>query len=78
MTATCRGLYVFVALEVGSRRLVHLSVTDHPSAAWSLPQCREGLAAPLTGHRRPRDARVVAQASLGGLHHESGFEKRAA
>jgi putative transposase len=46
VTATFRVLYVFVALEVGSRRLVHVNVTDHPSAAWTLQQFREVLAAP--------------------------------
>jgi len=36
VTATFRVLYVFVALEVGSRRLVHVNVTSHPTAAWTL------------------------------------------
>ena len=44
MTATFRVLYVFVALEVGSRRLVHVNVTRHPTAAWTLQQFREVLA----------------------------------
>jgi len=46
VTATFRVLYVFVAMEVGSRRLVHVNVTDHPSAAWTLQQFREVLAVP--------------------------------
>jgi putative transposase len=46
VTATFRMLYVFVALEVGSRRLVHVNVTSHPTAAWTLQQFREVLAAP--------------------------------
>ena len=46
VTATFRILYVFVALEVGSRRLVHINVTSHPTAAWTLQQFREILAAP--------------------------------
>jgi len=45
VTATFRVLYVFVALEVGSRRLVHVNVTSHPTAAWTLQQFREVLAA---------------------------------
>jgi putative transposase len=44
--ATFRVLYVFVALEVGSRRLVLVNVTSHPTAAWTLQQFREILAAP--------------------------------
>jgi putative transposase len=46
VTATFRVLYVFVALEVGSRRLLHVDVTSHPTAAWTLQQFREILAAP--------------------------------
>ncbi len=46
VTATFRILYVFVALEVGSRRLLHVNVTRHPTAAWTLQQFREILAAP--------------------------------
>jgi putative transposase len=41
VTATFRLLYVFVAIEHGSRRLVRVAVTAHPSAAWTLLQLRE-------------------------------------
>lgn len=41
MTATFRVLYVFVVMEVGSRRLAHYNVTGNPTAAWMLPQFRE-------------------------------------
>jgi hypothetical protein len=43
VTARFRILYVFVALEIGSRRLVHFNVTEHPSAEWTLQQLREAL-----------------------------------
>jgi hypothetical protein len=33
-------------MEVGSRRLVHVNVTSHPTAAWTLQQFREVLASP--------------------------------
>jgi putative transposase len=46
MTATFRILHVLVALEVGSRRLPHVNVTTHPTAAWTLQQFREILAEP--------------------------------
>jgi putative transposase len=46
VTATFRVLYIFVTLEVGSRRLVHVNATSHPTAAWTLQQFREVLAAP--------------------------------
>ena len=38
VTANFRLLYVFVALKIGSRRLVHFNVTEHPTAEWTLQQ----------------------------------------
>ena len=32
VTARFRILYIFVALEIGSRRLIHFNVTEHPTA----------------------------------------------
>ena len=46
VTATFRVLSILVALEIGSRRLVHVNVTAHPTAAWTLQQFRESLAEP--------------------------------
>jgi transposase InsO family protein len=46
VTATFHILYVFVALEIGSRRLLHINVTRHPTAEWTLQQFREILAEP--------------------------------
>ena len=43
VTVRFRILYIFVALEIGSRRLVHFNVTAHPTADWSLQQLREAL-----------------------------------
>jgi putative transposase len=43
VTASFRLLYVFVMIEHGSRRLLHLNVTAHPTAAWTLQQLREAL-----------------------------------
>jgi putative transposase len=40
ITATFRRLFVFVVLEVGTRRVVHWNVTDHPTAAWTAQQFR--------------------------------------
>ena len=44
VTATFRVLYVFVAMEVGSRRILHFNVTSHPTAEWTVQQFREFLA----------------------------------
>ena len=40
ITATFRVLYVFVVLDVGTRRIAHWNVTDHPTAEWTAQQFR--------------------------------------
>ena len=40
MTAMFRTVYVFVVLDVGSRRIIHWNVTEHPTAAWTIQQFR--------------------------------------
>jgi putative transposase len=44
VTASFRVLYVFVAMDVGSRRILHCNVTEHPTAEWTTQQFREFLA----------------------------------
>ena len=41
--ASFRVLYVFVIMEVGTRRIAHVNVTAHPTADWILQQFREVL-----------------------------------
>jgi len=41
VTAKFQLLYVFVIMEVGSRRNAHFNVTAHPTADWTLQQFRE-------------------------------------
>jgi transposase InsO family protein len=41
VTASFRVLYVFVAMEVGTRRIAHFNVTAQPSGEWTLQQLRE-------------------------------------
>jgi len=43
ITASFRILHVFVAMEVGSRRILHYNVTQHPTAEWATQQFREFL-----------------------------------
>ena len=43
ITAAFRTLYVFVVIEIGSRKILHQNVTAHPTAAWTLQQFREAL-----------------------------------
>jgi transposase InsO family protein len=44
VSATFPGIYVFVAMEIGSRRILLINVTDHPTAEWTIQQFREFLA----------------------------------
>ena len=36
-------LYVFLVMEVGSRKLVHVNVTAHPTSSWTIQQLREAI-----------------------------------
>jgi putative transposase len=40
ISATFRVFYVFVVLEVGTRRIRHWNVTEHPTADWTAQQFR--------------------------------------
>jgi putative transposase len=42
-TVTFRVLFVFVVLSHDRRRIVHLNVTAHPTAAWTAQQLREAF-----------------------------------
>lgn len=41
VTATFQLVYVFLIMEVGTRRIRHVHVTRHPTAEWTLQQFRE-------------------------------------
>jgi putative transposase len=43
VTARFRTLYVFLLIEVGTRRIVHCNLTAHPTADWTLQQFREAI-----------------------------------
>jgi len=42
-TATCRLVFVLVLLAHERRRIVHVAVTPHPTAAWTAQQLREAF-----------------------------------
>ena len=46
--ATFRMLYVFVIIEHASRRVLHVNVTSHPTAQWTMQQFREAIPADHT------------------------------
>ena len=43
VTATFRLVYVFLVLEIGTRRILHWNVTEHPTAEWTVQQFRSVL-----------------------------------
>ena len=43
VTASFRVLYVFVIMEVRTRRIAHCNATTHPTAHWTLQQFRETI-----------------------------------
>jgi hypothetical protein len=40
VTATFRLVYVFLVLEIGTRRIVHWNVTEHPTSEWTVQPFR--------------------------------------
>jgi transposase InsO family protein len=48
VTATFRLLYVFVCMEHATRRILHVNVTAHPTALWTMQQLREAVPADHT------------------------------
>jgi putative transposase len=43
VTARFQSLYIFVVMEIGSRRVIHCNVTSFPTAQWTIQQLREAI-----------------------------------
>jgi hypothetical protein len=43
VTVRFQVLFVFMVMEVGSRRILHYNVTAHPTTDWTLQQFREAV-----------------------------------
>jgi transposase InsO family protein len=43
VTATFQHLYVFVVLDIATRRVIHWNVTDQPTLEWTIQQFRNGF-----------------------------------
>lgn len=43
VTFSFRILYIFVVMEVASRRILQVNVTSHPTSSWTLQQLREAI-----------------------------------
>jgi putative transposase len=43
VTATFQRLYVFVLIDITTRRVLHWNLTEHPTAGWTIQQFRNGL-----------------------------------
>jgi len=64
VTATFQILYVFVVIEIGSRRILHVNVTDHPTAEWTRQQFRAFLDGELGHHYLIHDRDTVFSAEV--------------
>src|SRR5215510_432714 len=43
VTVRFRILYILIVMEIGSRRMVRVSVSAHPTAEWTMQQLREAI-----------------------------------
>jgi transposase InsO family protein len=73
-TVTFRILYVLVVMEHASRRVIHLNVTAHPSAAWTLQQLREAIPSDHTYRFILHDHDAIFSAKLDAALAHMGLE----
>jgi hypothetical protein len=73
-TLTGRVLFVLVLLAHHRRRVVHVAITEHPTAAWTAQQIIEAFPDDTAPRWLLRDRDAISE--VGGLHHR--YERRAA
>jgi transposase InsO family protein len=73
-TASFRLIYVFVILEVGTRRIAHFNVTTHPTADWTLQQFREVITGEQTQHFLIHDRDAIYSSDLNSALRAMGLK----
>jgi putative transposase len=74
-TATFRVLFVLVILSHDRRRVVHLNVTDHPTAAWTRQQIREAFPWARAPQYLLRDRDAIYGSAFGHTLRSFGIEE---
>jgi transposase InsO family protein len=74
-TATFRVLFVFVVLSHERRRIVHVNVTAHPTAAWTAQQLREAWPWDDAPRFLIRDRDAIYGETLGDAAQALGIEE---
>lgn len=73
-SASFRLFYVLVVMEHASRRIIHLNVTAHPTAAWTLQQLREAIPSDHTYRLILHDRDAIFSAQLDASVARMGLE----
>jgi putative transposase len=73
VTARFHLLYVFMVLDVGTRRLVHWNVTAHPTADWTVQQFRMCLSGETTHRFLVHDRDCIYSPTVDGALHSMGL-----
>jgi len=75
-TVRFTALYIFVVMELGSRKVVHVNVTEHPTQAWVQQQIRdatfEGAPKFIMHDPSTRRSRSSLRAGSNGIYGQLG------
>jgi transposase InsO family protein len=73
VTVRFQLLYVFVVLEVGTRRILHWNVTAHPTADWTIQQCRAAITGETTHRFLIHDRDAIYAPAVDGTTRSMGL-----